>query len=388
MAIKGLSKVRRIPRAGMIRLGIKVPVYEQGTDTIRRKKNLYTERMEEMSRPIALDAFVLGDVPEVAAKYGEEMFVEFNSGGKKRRVQYTGTKRLYVMLPTAEKVGEDEFKIFPHAYKYYKGSKLFCKGDGDKATRWEKRGDVIERYEMPCLGEACPEFGPEKCSFNGLLSVILPEIRASQVYQITTGSRNSIININSQLHEYAGMFCSRVAGFAYIPMWLEIVPMDTQHPKTGQPTTIHVMQLELADFNLAEAYQRMRDGRELIAGIGDQAPARALADNFNSGEAVELPDDEDVGAPADGTVVDEEELLDREKAEREALRSRIKRHLKALNITDKAGVNKVLDGRPYSSSDPEEMTIDELVDLESHLYGLVPKGYYAAQLSGDDSITL
>src|SRR3990167_383766 len=102
LMIKGLSERRRLPRLGKIRLG--VMVQEPG----------------KRGYPKATDYFVV--TPEVEAVFGHE------------------PKRLDVMFPV-----DDPALIFPQEYKLYKTAGLWCAGDGERAKRWDERGELRER---------------------------------------------------------------------------------------------------------------------------------------------------------------------------------------------------------------------------------------------------
>ncbi len=118
--IKGLSELRRLPRLGKIRLGI---------------KRLAKSGKEQ---PAEVDYFVVP--PEVAKVYGER------------------PKELLIMFPV-----EDVTQIFPQAYKWYgAGAGLKCKGDGETAIRrWAEAEESLrqrlgethddnELVEIPC----------------------------------------------------------------------------------------------------------------------------------------------------------------------------------------------------------------------------------------------
>src|SRR3990167_1112232 len=90
--IKGLSDIRRLPRLGKIRLGIK---------KLAKSGKEY---------PAEVSWFVVP--PEVAKVYGEK------------------PTELDVMFPT-----EDEHMVFPQAYRWYVSNGLRCKGNGEIAMR-------------------------------------------------------------------------------------------------------------------------------------------------------------------------------------------------------------------------------------------------------------
>jgi hypothetical protein len=170
-----------VPRAGKIRLGIKV---ENDKGSVHPKDCPY---------------FVFDSDLE----------------GRDRITDVYGDKptRLVVMF-----LSDDIGEIFPHAYKSYrKGLGLWCKGNGSTAMRAKltKDGarDVFEREEVggaPITVErACPceLLTLKKCKPIGNLMVILPEIGFA-AYQIDTGSLHSFHNIVNSLRHYQGFFGS------------------------------------------------------------------------------------------------------------------------------------------------------------------------------------
>ena len=186
--IKGLSEIRRLPRLGKIRLGIKLVHTRPDGSTVEYPKEV--------------DYFVCP--PEVQALYGEK------------------PKSLEVMFPPA-----DETRFFSQQYKAYVQQGLRCRGDGERADRrvadlvWtrKKDGKILDdanarllqelpkeadhnaRVEIGCRdpekGPGCPLVDEGVCRAQGVLFVILPKISMGGVYQITTGSWNNIVAMNS-----------------------------------------------------------------------------------------------------------------------------------------------------------------------------------------------
>ena len=174
--IKNLSDKRRLPRAGIIRLGIKV-------------KN---EAGKEY--PKETDYFVCP--PLVKEQYGDE------------------PKEMVIMFPV-----ESEQVFFQQFYKKYGNGVLLCRGDGESATYYDfDKGGFIEK-ECPC------DELDKKCKAVGVLQFLLPEIKeAVGVWQISTSSKNSIIDINSGIDFVRGL----VGRIAMIPIVLKREEMTTQ----------------------------------------------------------------------------------------------------------------------------------------------------------------
>ena len=212
--IKGLSQERRLPRLGRIRLGIK-------------KRN-----SQGVEYPSETSYFVVP--PEVASVYGDQPV------------------ELDVMLPV-----EDTSISFPQNLAFYGSSRgLKCSGDGERAMRTiafekdmhgedsevipvDRRGkatkdDLGDLIEVPCTCEL-EESG--KCKRAGYLQLILPKVSVGGVYQITTSSFNSIIDLNSGI-DYVRVLVGRVA---MVPLKLKRVPTETHHD--GKKQTHYTMRI-------------------------------------------------------------------------------------------------------------------------------------------------
>jgi len=182
MPVKGLTDVLRLPRRGKIHLGEKKISEKTGKEY-----------------PIALDYFVVPE--EVKAVYGEK------------------PKKIDIMFPL-----EDRNVFFPVFYKRYSETRgLICRGDGQLAMELDE--ETGEMKEIACMGKLCPYFKEEKCTIVGNLQVVLPKISGLGIYQIDTGSINSVININSSIEMIRGML-GRVS---WIPLILE-VNMEKRYP--------------------------------------------------------------------------------------------------------------------------------------------------------------
>lgn len=186
--LDGLSEVRRMPRLGKVRLGKKV----QG------QRGMY---------PTEVDYFVFDD-PAHVAKLG---FAD----------NPQDLKAIDVMLPS-ESLEEN----FPCALKSYKASGLFCEGDGEAALRRQPDGSWKER-ECPC--ELLTKDKPE-CKATGVLNIMIPKISVGGVFQIVTGSKTSIMDVQSGI-EHVRELIGRVK---LVPLKLERVPTEITYtnPKT------------------------------------------------------------------------------------------------------------------------------------------------------------
>jgi len=215
--IKGVSEIRKMPRLGKIRLGIK--------KVSGRTENPY---------PVATDYFV---VPDEIKKYVGEQ-----------------PKQLKIMFPT-ERV--EEFAIqWLRCYSFTQG--LVCRGDGmlcrrkvdtitgamaDHTTReWEWQDG------LPCNPGSCPEYSGEKPQCRRVMNLLflMPDVPGLGVWQLDTSSFYSIININSCL-DLIKRLCGRIS---FIPLSLSLEPQVVE-PLGIKKKTVHILQIR-SNVKLAE----------------------------------------------------------------------------------------------------------------------------------------
>lgn len=238
MPIKGLSEQRRLPRLGKIRLGIK-------------KKNA-----KGVEYPAATDYFVCP--PEVKKIYGEK------------------PKQFDVIIPL------DDEEIWANQYyrQYSRTRGLICKGDGVTCRRMvdTKAGGIAGRETteitwtegLPCAGKDCPDYQSKACQEVMNLQFLLPKVEGLGVWQIDTGSINSIMNINSDAEMIRAM-CSRVA---WIPLTLSLEPTVVNNPDDGKKKTVYCMRLRYNGNaeSLLKASEKPRLQVLLAAPVDDEAP--------------------------------------------------------------------------------------------------------------------
>lgn len=227
--IKGISEVRRCPRLGHIRLGI-----------------LKLSQKTNREYPVEVEYFIL-DPQTGSQERNNELITQF--------------QKLYGEKPTAIRImfpPVDQDLFFQQWYKRYGSATLLkCKGDGETATcalpEFAEGLEVIGSDEMgltkvKCLGPECIYQKEEKpsCRRTGALQVLLPELSGIGVWQINTGSWNSIVNLNSALDWLKGL-CGR---YAMIPITLRRVP--TEIPHEGKKTKHYIMQIDLENVNIAQ----------------------------------------------------------------------------------------------------------------------------------------
>lgn len=142
----------------------------------------------------------------------------------------------------------DPIDFYWEAYrKYGSGTGLVCHGDGRQAIV-EETGETIE---CPC---ACAEGDRPTCKPVASLSLFLYDVPALGVFQIDTGSINSIKNIRWFLSALPGLTAGQYAG---IPFRVKIEPFQAMHD--GKASTAYQWKLDLlpgyrpADLRMAAA---------------------------------------------------------------------------------------------------------------------------------------
>lgn len=210
MPIKDLSDDVRIPRLGKFHLGYKDPA--------------------KKGAPVKTDYFVM---PKEHSSY-EQLVKAFGEKPKEFRI----------LIPV-----EDEEQWASQFYKAYNLTRgLVCKGDGENAMRMidtktkslpVKDTETVTMVDMPCLGKECPEYKTKKCGEVMNLRFMLPEIPGLGVWQIDTGSINSILNINS----CAKVIKKTFGRLTLIPLILSLEPINVNNPTDGKKQTVYVLNL-------------------------------------------------------------------------------------------------------------------------------------------------
>jgi len=211
--IEGVSDIRRMPRLGKIRLGIKVE--PEG-------KNPY---------PRATDHFV---VPDEIKTYTGDM-----------------PRKLSIMFPT-EKL--DEFaQQWLRCYSFTQG--LVCKGDGRTATRKidVDTGDIARHTtaewvfkEWGCEPDTCEQYLEKQCRRVMNLLFLMPDVPGVGVWQLDTSSFYSIVNINSCV-DLIRRICGRIS---FIPLTLSLEPLEVT-PLGITKKTVHILAIR-SDVKLAD----------------------------------------------------------------------------------------------------------------------------------------
>jgi len=241
--IEGLSTIRRLPRLGKIRLGVKKVSAKTGKE--------YPSETDYFVCPAEIRK-VIGDEP----------------------------KELNIMFPL-----NDPEALFPQAYKWYGSSKgLKCRGDGISALRLNEETGEMEERTCPC---ELLENG--KCKQRASLSFMMPGIKIGGVYQIDLSSYHSIVDINSGFDYAMAMLGGRIA---MVPFILRRVPKETHNE--GKKQIHYTLQLEL-NIPIQEAI-RIREGQNIYVGQRKRYEIEAPKEDINPA----------YDSKEDGAVIEEE----------------------------------------------------------------------------------
>jgi len=257
--IKNLSEIRRVPRLGKIRLGIKVEP---------RGQNPY---------PRATDYFVVVD--EIKKFVGDK------------------PKKLNIMFPTEE---VDKFaQQWLRCYSFTQG--LVCKGNGVKATRKidVDTGDIARSStrewvfsDWNCDPNTCEQYLEKQCRRVMNLLFMLPDVPGLGCWQLDTTSFYSIVNINSCI-DLIKTICGRIS---FIPLILSLEPLEVSPPGITKKT-IHVLtirsEVKLADI---QRLARVPPERILMPALQEEEPPEDL---FPEQKVIEAEAKKEVTTPSE-----------------------------------------------------------------------------------------
>jgi hypothetical protein len=149
--------------------------------------------------------------------------------------------------------------FFAQWYKRYGKSTLVkCKGDGEIATcgseefakGLEKIGeDERGMIQVKCLGPECIYQKSNECARMASLQVILPDLKGMGIWQINTGSYNSIVNVNSAIDWLRGL-CGR---YAMIPVTL--MRVETEIAYEGKKSKHYILAVDQNSFSIGDIQQ-------------------------------------------------------------------------------------------------------------------------------------
>ena len=244
---EGFSTNRRMPRLGKIRLGIKV------------------RNAQKKEYPKETPYFVVP--PEVARVYGTE------------------PTELDVMCPL-----NDPELFFPQKLAMYGSSKgLVCHGNGQHAERKDETTGKWQARSCPCEFRKTPDNPKGACAEVGHLMVLLPKVNMGGVYQISTSSYHSVVDLNSGI-DYVQCLVGRIA---LVPLKLRREPRETHH--NGKKQTHYTLTLTL-DANVEGINQLRNDSTRIlqhaqyqIEGPVEENPAQDPVDLVVEAEEPDAP---------------------------------------------------------------------------------------------------
>lgn len=189
-------------------------------------------------------------------------------------------KELSIRLPF-----DDVDMNFYTSFQYYHGTKLKCKGDGEKATRRDKEDNV---GEVPCDPEKCEFRLSEKCKVSGILSCYLVASPSyGGVYRFRTHSWNSVSNILAALEEFKRQTGGILQG---LPLKLKMLKKATEDHGNVNTVTIVLDGIEIA--RMRELAAEERESRKMIGFDMNTVEAEIKESGFDP----DTDDPEDVAA--------------------------------------------------------------------------------------------
>jgi hypothetical protein len=213
MTIKNL--IPRLAERGKIKLGMRGPQTQ-------------SQQGKAFPRPVKLDHFRV-----VTMQRGQDG----NYIRDDRLHEMLGDKPMEIPVRL---LYDDPALNFQSSYACYRGRTLWCRGDGNEASRL---GDDGKRFYVPCTCErAMPDYkGQDRCKMNGKLSVIIDgaEIVGS-IWSFRTTSYHSINNITSALRAIRTVSGGVLAG---VLLFLTVRAQQATAPD-GAQQTIYVASLE------------------------------------------------------------------------------------------------------------------------------------------------
>jgi len=329
--ISGLSSIRRLPRLGKIRLGIKKVSAKTGKEY-----------------PSETNYFVCPS--EIKKFYGDE------------------PKELNISFPM-----NDPEVIFPQCYKWYgSGAGLKCRGDGETALRLNEDTQEMEERECPC---ELLESG--KCQQRASLIFMMPEIKIGGVYQIDLSSYHSIVDINSGIDYARALLGDNIA---FVPFKLKRVPKETH--ADGKKQVHYTLQLEL-DIN-AKELSELQNGKKLFYGQNQTFEIEAPEEDKNptddteeDGAVIEKETEEEEKARVKNEI-DETKTREAElKKAREAGKTSIRTPQQIIEVLQKK--EELLAEIVKTAKENNIDTWRQIVDIGER-HNIYPKGLVASQV--------
>lgn len=343
MPIKGITDIIRYQRAGKIRLGTRIKT-ERRCRCIEDGKGNPECRMclgtGWIHRPHEEDYFVLKDSPEL---------IEFYPGEP---------KLLHVKLPLSYKLEQ----IFSQDLKRYGMDKLLCKGDGTKAHCVDfDKGELVE-IDCPCN-----YLEDGKCGAAAIMNVRISELENSmRVYQISTQSFNSIVNLNNAIREIIWRCYSNKINISSVFLQLTREKTKTQR-LTGKQVAKGIHYPMFLDLDKSK-YKSWDDVIKTAEPLPFTAPAIQLPAPDTSEEEAIRPDNNIITVKEEKEEAPEKE--EAEKKEEKEHKLSQKEIEKAKTKEERADTGEELgidrEGQPVKEEEEEEKARDpKLVPIEA-----------------------
>lgn len=238
MPIKGIKPV--LAEAGKIKIG------GLGPEVTSRKGNKFRP-------PVKYDQFLITTTQR--NKDGD--LIPDERLMKKLRNGHDKLRQIPIMLHS-----DDIEEVFPTCYAAYRGQQLFCRGDGEKATRWvfrdgKRTGDT---QKMAC---PCPLLDQKKCKPHGTLNCMIRADKlavAGAVHKWRTTSWNSIRRMLASLQQIKMLF-GTLRG---VPLRLKLDRIRVQ-PKEAAPKTVYCAYVECAAEDFASVQRRVLEEARMTA---------------------------------------------------------------------------------------------------------------------------
>ncbi|HET6496690.1 MAG TPA: hypothetical protein VFH61_15140 [Thermoleophilia bacterium] len=158
--------------------------------------------------------------------------------------------------------------VFPTVYAWYSGKQVVCRGDGEKATRWEvkdaKKTGRTKEIACPCELLERDAKGAQKCKPHGVLhcTVALPgRAVAGAVYRYRTTGIISVQRIIGSLEQILAI----IGTITNVPLVLRVTPV--QVTPDGRTQTVYSVHVEFRQ-EIIGAQQAAIAAREARAKLG------------------------------------------------------------------------------------------------------------------------
>jgi len=165
---------------------------------------------------------------------------------------------------------DDIDEVFPTVYAAYASKQVVCRGDGEKATRWEYKDKrrTGHKFGMSC---PCRWLDEGKCKPHGTLhcTIALPgHAVAGAVYRWRTTGIISIQRMIGSLDQIR----AAVGTIVGVPLVLRVQPVQVS--PDGRSQTVYSCHVELRAADLLEVQQRALEAKKTREQLGP--PVRAL----------------------------------------------------------------------------------------------------------------